>query len=222
MVVGQAPPQAKGLPYKESVMRHNYLKTNLFVALFALAVLAIAQVHHSELPPPFATPSATRVPVVIGWPADKMPQAPAGFQVDLFAANLESPRWIYVLPNGDVLGAQSKSEDNGKDDPRLKEAMVKAKMVGTSPNQITILRDANKDGSFETRKVFFSGLKQPFGMALVGDDFYVANTDSVMRYPYKKDADHIDDKGKMIAELPAGGYNNHWTRNIAVDSQGKL
>ncbi len=201
-------------------MKRVYLQINVAVVLCALAMLAAAQVHHSELPLPFATPSATKFPIVIGWPANKTPQAPEGFQVDLFASNLDGARWIYVLPNNDVLVAQSKTEDSGKDSPELKEKKLKAKMIGASPNQITLLRDADKNGSFETRKVFLSKLRQPFGMLLVGADFYVANTDSVMRYPYKKGSDHIEGDSKMIAELPAGGYNYHWTRNIVVSGDG--
>jgi len=152
------------------------------------------------LPPPFATRSTVKHPKVIGWPENKTPQAPAGFQVAAFARELENPRWIYVLPNGDVLVAQSRS--------------------GDSPNKITLFRDENGDGKPEVQETFLEGLKQPFGMALVGDTLFVANTDAVLAFPYKKGQTRIDAPGVKILDLPAGGYNNHWTRNIIANKDG--
>jgi glucose/arabinose dehydrogenase len=184
---------------------------------------AFAQFDHSKghpLPKPLATPSATNFPKVIGWPAGTTPQVPAGFEVDAIASDLETPRWLYVLPNGDILVAQSRTTKLAKVDPKIEEAMRKAKGLGPSPNQITLLRDGDKDGRFETRKVFLSGLNQPFGMALSRGYLYVANTDSVVRFLYKESADHIAAAPEKIVDLPAGGYNNHWTRNIVFNAAG--
>lgn len=149
------------------------------------------------LPAPFATPSVSRSAKVIGWPKGQKPTAPSGFEVSLFAENLDYPRWLYILPNGDVLVAES------------------------TAGRITLLRDRNRDGKPELRTEFLENLNQPFGMVLVGDIFYVANTDSLMRFPYQQGQTKITTAGKKILSLPAGGYNNHWTRNIVVAPDGK-
>jgi glucose/arabinose dehydrogenase len=172
------------------------------------------------LPRPFATPSAVNFPKVIGWPKGAVPHAPTGFRVDLLAADLRSPRWLYVLPNNDVLVAQASTETVTKADPKILEAMQKAGSLGPSPNQITLLRDADSDGRFETREVFLTGLTQPFGMLLLKNQLYVANTDSVVRYPYVENAKRIATGWEKIVALPAGGYNNHWTRNIVGSPNG--
>jgi glucose/arabinose dehydrogenase len=99
--------------------------------------------------------------------------------------------------------------------------MIGAGSVGVSPNRVTLLRDADRDGVPETRSVFLENLNQPFGMALVGDTFFVANTDGVMRFPYKEGQTRIESPGEMILPLPAGGYNNHWTRNILASPDGR-
>jgi glucose/arabinose dehydrogenase len=189
----------------------------LVVAVFASAS---GQSPRGKLPPPFATPSAVNFPTLIGWPQGATPRAPSGFRVDLFASDLSSARWIYVLPNNDVLVAQANTEKISGVEPAVLEALKKAGSMGPSPNRITLLRDSDGDGRFETREVFLSGLNQPFGMLLLGDNFYVANTDSVMRYRYAKDARRITETGQKIADLPAGGYNNHWTRNIVASPKG--
>ena len=139
------------------------------------------------------------------------------------AAELQSPRWLYVLPNNDVLIAQASTEKPAKIDPATLEAMRKARIVGPSPNQITLLRDGDGDGRFETREVFLTGLRQPFGMVLLKDHLYVANTDSLIRYPYAANVKRITAPGEKVVELPAGGYNNHWTRNVVSSpKQDKL
>jgi glucose/arabinose dehydrogenase len=173
-----------------------------------------------RLPHPHATPSAMNLPKVIGWPQKVMPRVPNGFMVDAIATDIESPRWLYVLPNGDLLVAQSRTTKAPKEDPQLIKALTEAGSLGASPNQITLLRDANKDGRFETRQVFIAALNQPFGMALGKGYLYVANTDSVLRFPYTEGAMSIDATGEKIVDLPAGGYNNHWTRNIVFSPTG--
>ena len=174
----------------------------------------------APLPQPFATPSAANFPKVVGWPVKDTPHVPDGFIIDALVSDIESPRWLYVLPNGDVLVAQSRTSKSPKDDPQLAQALTEAGSLGTSPNQITLLRDANKDGRFETRQVFIAALNQPFGMALEKGYLYVANTDSVVRFPYKDGATSIDVRGEKVVDLPAGGYNNHWTRNILFSPAG--
>src|SRR5688572_18126634 len=137
--------------------RRTYGLAAAGAATLAVSVLAQSgQPAAPSLPPPFATPPAINFPKVIGWPAGTMPKAPAGFRVDLFASNLESPRWIYVLPNNDVLVAQSRTENLAGIEPKLLEGLREAGSVGPSPNQITLLRDGNGDGTFEIRRVFLS------------------------------------------------------------------
>ncbi len=152
------------------------------------------------LPPPYATESKTNNSKVIGWPKDKTPKAPEGFTVTKFADGFENPRWTYIAPNQDIFVVESGTR--------------------TSKNQITVLRDKDKDGKFETREVFISGLNKPFGMLVLKDFFYIANTDGLYRYPYKNNPLKLETKGEKILELPAGGYNNHWTRNLLASPDG--
>jgi glucose/arabinose dehydrogenase len=174
-----------------------------------------------KLPPPFETKSVTKHPKVIGWPAGKTPTAPDGFTVSLYADGFDSPRWLHVLPNGDVLVAEARTLPKPDAKPEVKEGLTKSKTVtGGSANRITLLRDADKDGKPEVREMFLTDLNQPFGMALVGENLYVANTDSVVRFPYKAGETKITAKGTPVLYLPIGGYNNHWTRNLIANADG--
>lgn len=152
------------------------------------------------LPPPFATESTSKNSKVIGWPEGKTPIAPEGFTVTKFADGFENPRWTYIAPNNDIFVVESGTR--------------------TSKNQITVLRDKDKDGKFETREVFIKDLNKPFGMLVLKDFFYIANTDGLYKYSYKSNALKLETKGVKILELPAGGYNNHWTRNIISNADG--
>jgi glucose/arabinose dehydrogenase len=208
-------------------------------SMLALVTPAAAQLGEqvaANLPEPYATKSVINHPKVIPWPADKTPQAPDGLKVTAFVRDLENPRWIYVLPNGDVLVAQSrtmpkppkpekeqaKPPEKQEKDKKKKEGMKKSKTVtGDSPNIITLLRDADGNGEPEVKQTLLEGLNQPFGMALVGDRLFVANTDALMSFPYKEGDTKITDKGMKILDLPAGGYNNHWTRNVLASKDGK-
>lgn len=150
-----------------------------------------------------------------------MPTAPAGFTVTKFADGFDNPRWIYVLENGDILVAESATK------PKVKEK-VAAAVSGKSKSQnfgsadrITLLRDTNGDGEPDSRNTFLSGLNQPLGMLVLNNQFYVANTDGLLVYPYTANANTISGTGKKILELPAGGYNNHWTRNLLAAKDGK-
>jgi len=160
-----------------------------------------------QLPMPFATPSARNNSKVIGWPKGKMPVAAPGFEVSLFAENLDNPRQAYVLPNKDILVVEATREWPGRADRPEK-----------SGNRITLFRDTNGDGKPDVREVFLTGLNMPHGMAVLGNWFYVGNTDSVVRYPYKAGQTKIEGKGEKILDLPAGG---HYTRNLLADPAGK-
>jgi glucose/arabinose dehydrogenase len=199
---------------------HSRLSLAIFALAMTIATLFAQSRPQSGLPKPFESSSAMNFPKVIGWPAGKMPIVPKGFVVDALATDIESPRWLLVLPNGDVLVSQSKTTKPAKDDPEAVKALTEAGSLGVSPNQITLLRDANKDGRYEIKQIFIAGLNQPFGMALRQGFLYVANTDSIMRFPYKDGATSIDVRGEKILDLPAGGYNNHWTRNILFSPSG--
>ncbi len=155
------------------------------------------------------------------WPADKTPQAPAGFTVTRFASDLQHPRWIYVLPNGDVLVAEAAPPLPPVDS--LEDAVehwldTKNGSAPPSANQITLLRDTNGDGKPDVRTVFLKGLNMPFGMLLLNGSFYVANTDGVVRYPYKDGETAIAEPGQKILDIPVG---HHWTRNLIASEDGK-
>lgn len=152
------------------------------------------------LPPPYATESKTNNSKVVGWPEGRTPKAPEGFTVTKFADGFENPRWTYIAPNQDIFVVESGTR--------------------SSKNQITVLRDKDKDGKFESRQVFITGLNKPFGMLVLKDYFYIANTDGLYRYPYKNNPLKLETKGEKILELPAGGYNNHWTRNLLASPDG--
>ena len=173
------------------------------------------------LPEPYATKSSTTFSKVIGWDSSKTPVAPAGFVVTKYADDLDNPRWIYIAPNGDVLLAEANTESKGM--KKIKEAISgksKSQTLRESGNRITLFRDTNKDGKFDVREVFLSGLNRPLGMLVIGNSFYVANTDGLWQYPYDASQTHITGQGKQILQLPAGGYNNHWTRNLIANADG--
>ena len=175
------------------------------------------------LPAPFATKSTKNFSNVLGWPAGKTPQAPAGFTVTEFARDLDSPRWIYVAPNGDIFVAEANTERDKPKDVVINAVTGrnKSERAGTSANRITLFRDTNKDGKPDVHEVFLTGLNRPLGMLVMGNSFYAANTDGLMRYDYKPGQTKITAPGKKILDLPAGGYNNHWTRNLLASSDGK-
>jgi glucose/arabinose dehydrogenase len=176
---------------------------------------------NDTLPKPFATPPTANTSKVIGWPAGKTPTAPAGFKVTKFADKLRNPRWIYVAPNGDILVAESSTDKSvfTKVQDKL-TGKSKSENTGGSANRITLFRDKNNDGQPEVHQTFLDDLNQPLGMLVLNNAFYVANTDGLWKYPYQTGQDQITAKGQKILELPAGGYNNHWTRNIIANADG--
>lgn len=174
-----------------------------------------------SLPKPDQNSSTTKYSRIVGWSDGRTPKAPQGFKVSAFATGLDSPRWLYVLPNGDVLVAEARSHAKSDAPPAHREGMIQAGSVGVSANRITLLRDADRDGEPELRTVLIKNLNQPLGMALIGDSLFIGNTDGLMRFPYKAGDTRIDDPGAMILPLPFDGYNNHWTRNVLAGEGGR-
>jgi glucose/arabinose dehydrogenase len=180
-----------------------------------------------ELPPPRSSliPTVNIAPAQ-GWPEGATPKAAPGLSVQAFASGLDHPRWLYVLPNGDVLVAESNRPADSKGARSgivgwvMKKVMKAAGAGVPSANRITLLRDADGNGIPEVRSVFLQNLNSPFGMALVGDTLYVANTDAVVKFPYKPGATRIAEPGIKVADLPAGEINHHWTKNIIASRDG--
>ena len=181
---------------------------------------------HPTLPPPNPTLLPTvKIAPAKGWPAGITPRAAAGLAVNAFATGLDHPRWLYVLPNGDVLvsetNAPPKPEDNkGLKNWLIKQVMKRAGAGVPSANRITLLRDTNGDGIAEKRTVFLQGLNSPFGMTLVGNDFYIANTDSLVRFSYHTGETQINEPAVKVLDLPAGPINHHWTKNVLASRDG--
>ncbi len=179
-----------------------------------------------QLPPPSHTliPTVNIAPAK-GWPQGTKPVAQAGATVSALASGLAHPRWLYVLPNGDVLVAETNAPPRPEDGKGLKgwamnQVMKRAGAAVPSANRITLLRDADGDGIAETKAVFLEGLNSPFGMALVGQDFYVANTDAVLKFEYRNGQTRISAPGKKVADLPGGPLNHHWTKNLIASRDG--
>lgn len=157
------------------------------------------------------------------WKAGQKPAAAQGLVVERFAEGLEHPRNLYVLPNGDVLVAETNSPPRTSGGIRgwvENRLMTKAGATVPSPNRITLLRDADGDGKPELKTAFITGLNSPFGMALIGDTLYVANTDAVLAFPYKTGDTQITAKGAKLVSLNAKAPNMHWTRNLAAAPDG--
>lgn len=177
-----------------------------------------------ELPPPNESLIPTvNVASAKGWPSGAMPNAIDGTQVMVFADGLDHPRWLYVLPNGDVLVAETNApprETKGIKARITQWMMKRAGAGGESADRITLLRDTDADGVADQRSVFLEGLHSPFGMALVGNDFYVANTDAVMRFPYQQGQTRISAPGEKVVDLPAGPINQHWTKSLIAHPDG--
>jgi glucose/arabinose dehydrogenase len=176
-----------------------------------------------HLPEPYDTKSVTKRVDIIDWPAGKTPTAPAGFTVTEFAGELQSPRWAYVAPNGDVFVSEAATLPKGaKKQVAATLNLDKSRSLQrTSANRITLFRDTNGDGKPDLRSVFLTDLDQPFGMLVMDNAFYVANTNGVLKYPYQPGQTKMTATGQKIMDLPEGGYNNHWTRNLLASKDGK-
>ena len=161
-----------------------------------------------------------KMPTAQGWSPGQTPVAAPGLRVNAFAAGLKHPRWIHVLPNGDVLVAEATNADRAPRsvfDFAMTSTMRRAGAMGASANRITLLRDADGDGVAEIQTVFMEGLNQPFGMALLGDTFYVGNTDGVMAFPYTPGATRITEPGRRLTTFKPDG---HWTRSLLPSPDG--
>jgi glucose/arabinose dehydrogenase len=215
-------------------MKHNRCLVPALVALvFGLAACETARLSDTAAMGPDPTlppPTKTLVPTVHiaparGWPAGAKPRAAPGMQVTAFAQDLNHPRALFVLPNGDVLVAESNApprpeEGRGIRGWFMSRIMQKVGAAVPSANRITLLRDADGDGIADTRSVFLEHLNSPFGMALVGQDLYVANTDAVVRFPYTPGQTRIGVPGVKLADLPAGPRNHHWTKDLVASRDG--
>jgi glucose/arabinose dehydrogenase len=160
---------------------------------------------------------------VAPWSAGEHPKVPDGFEITRFAEGLDHPRWVHVLPNGDVLVAESSSESKPPKTFRDHAAAWIMKGAGAntkSPNKIILLRDANGDGVAELKTVFAEGIKRPFGMALVGQTLYVAADNAIVSYPYKDGDTHVEGPGEKVFDLPGDPINHHWTKNIIASPDG--
>jgi len=179
-----------------------------------------------QLPEPNKTLIPTvNVATVVPWPAGTQPSSAPGTVVKAFATGLEHPRWLLVLPNGDVLVAETNAPpkpDDGKGFRGwvMKLLMKRAGAATPSANRITLLRDADGDGVAETRSVFAQGLTSPFGMALIGDQLYVANSDALVRYTYRSGETTLSGAPQKVVDLPAGTLNHHWTKNVIANPDG--
>ena len=181
---------------------------------------------HPSLPPPNKSliPTVNVAPAK-PWQPNEAPVAATGLAVSRYACELDHPRWLTVLPNGDVLVAETNAPQRPEADKGVKayfkgKAMEKAGAQTTSANRITLLRDADRDGQPEVRTKFLEGLNSPFGMALVDKHFYVANADAVLRFNYDAGATEIKQKGMKLVDLPGGPLNHHWTKNLIASPKG--
>ena len=175
-------------------------------------------------PNPTLIPTVNIAPVK-GWAANATPQAAPGLQVKAFAIGLDHPRWLHVLPNGDVLVAEADAPPRPENTPGIRGAVMRWVMAlagagVTSANRITLLRDSDGDGVVDQRTVLLEGLNSPFGMALVGDALYIANTDAVLRFAYVAGATRINQPGVQVLALPGGPINHHWTKNLVASRDG--
>ena len=210
-----------------------------FVVPFACCALLVACGGRATLPstatigatPTLLEPAHALIPVIhvasaVGWPAGSTPIAAPGLRVSAFATGLAHPRWLLVLPNGDVLVAETNAPPKPDDNRGIKgwffrHFQKKAGGAVPSANRITLLRDTNGDGVAERRAVLLDSLNAPFGMAVVGDDLIVANSDALMRFPYRRGDTTITASGTRLIALPAGTLNHHWTKNVIASPDGR-
>ena len=180
--------------------------------------------------PTLPAPNTSLIPTVniataTGWPEGAKPKVAADLQINAFSGGLEHPRWLYVLPNGDVLVAETNApprpeESKGIRSMVMEMVMKRAGAAAPSANRITLLRDADGDGVAELRTQFLTGLNSPFGMVLVGNVLYVANTDAVMKFDYTEGATKVEGPGTKVADLPGGPRNHHWTKGLVANKDG--
>ena len=212
-----------------------------YVCSLLLAAACGAPIAHAQAPampvgfgpqPVLPAPDKQLIPTVNvapvqRWTADQRPVAAPGLAVHAYARDLDHPRWLYVLPNGDVLVAETNAPPKPDDNKGIKGAimqmqMKKAGAATPSANRITLLRGVDSNGVAQSRSVFLQGLHSPFGMVLVGNDLYVANADALLRFPYKTGQTAITAPGVKVMDLPGGPINHHWTKNVVASDDGKF
>lgn len=216
-------------------MQHRYKYT---AAMTIMAISLSGCGDTSKIPsqadfgpnPVLAKPESSLIPTLNiapaeGWAIDDKPVAAEGLMVNRFAVDLDHPRWLYVLPNGDVLVAESNAPKSESSDWSFKSwikgmVLEDAGAAVPSADRITLLRDGDDDGVAETRHVFLKNLHSPFGMELIGNDFYVANADEIVRFPYEEGQTQITAKPEHVTDLPGGPINHHWTKNIIANEDG--
>jgi glucose/arabinose dehydrogenase len=213
------------------LIRNALLMSAALLGLAACGEKATLPIAAGDGPSPtLPAPNQTLLPTMKvstakGWAAGATPVAAPELKVAAFAQGLDHPRWLYVLPNGDVLVAETNAPPKPDDSKGIKGwvaglIMGKAGATVPSPNRITLLRDKDGDGVAETRTVFLKGLNSPFGMTLVGNELYVADSDEVLRFAYVPGATSITTPGTRLADLPAGRINHHWTKNVIASPDG--
>ena len=178
------------------------------------------------LPPRESLIPTVNIAPATGWPPGAMPTPAPGTQVAAFTTGLDHPRWLYVLPNGDVLVAETNAPPKPEDGKGIRGLIMRLvmKRAGAgvpSANRITLLRGLDEHGAAQSRSVFLEGLHSPFGMTLVGNDLYVADTDAVLRFPYAEGQTTISAPGVKVVDLPAGPINHHWTKNVIASPDGR-
>jgi len=212
-----------------------------YVCSFLLATACGAHLAHAQSPampvgfgpqPVLPAPDKQLIPTVNvapvqRWTAAQHPAVAAGLAIHAYARDLDHPRWLYVLPNGDVLVAETNAPPKPDDSKGIKGAimqmqMKKAGAATPSANRITLLRGVDAHGVAQTRSIFLQGLNSPFGMALVGNELYIANADALMRFPYKEGQTAITAPGVKVMDLPGGPINHHWTKNVIASPDGKF
>ena len=220
--------------------RKRWLVLTLLTLVASVAIFLSACSETAKLPisagmgpsPQLPAPNPTLIPTVniakaVGWPEGSLPTAAPGTRGNAFASGLDHPRWLHVLPNGDVLVAETNAPPKPEDGKGIKGFVMKAAMKRAgaavpSANRIILLRDSDGDGVAETRHVFIGQLYSPFGMALIGDTFYVANSDAVVAFPYVDGSTTISAAPRRITDLPAGPLNHHWTKSLIASPDGSL
>lgn len=215
--------------------RRRLIMILIALVVFGIVIWLMIRPHEARLSveavsgptPQITAPREETLPTInvadaVGWSDGEMPTPAEGLAVNLFADNLDHPRWMLTLENGDVLVAESRQppkEYSGISGWFEQRLMTRAGALGISANRITILRDVDGDGTADQRSALLgpdNGLNSPFGMAVTDGYLYVANTDSLVRFPFEPGQTQIDGEGELIVELPANGSNNHWTRNVVA------
>ena len=220
-------------PQRDTAIRSRCALVALLVGLVSTNTVSAQESPPFEFgpSPTLGAPEKSLIPTLhiakaIGWPAGGKPIAATGTSVDAFARDLDHPRWLYVLPNGDVLVAESdapsKPEDTKGISGKVHKLVMKRAGSGSRPsaNRITLLRASGGDGRAPERHIFLQGLNSPIGMALIGDMFYVADSDALLSFPYRTGDTEIRAQPTQVTALPAGAINHHWTKSLLAGRDG--